>query len=40
MIYDPLRVPNAEFESLYDSSVAAIGASTGYVLNRILPGGS
>jgi len=35
MIYDPLRVPNAEFEvTLYDSSVAAIGASTGYVLNR------
>ena len=35
MIYDPLRVPNANFEVvLYDSSVAAIGAPSGYVLNR------
>lgn len=35
MVYDPLRIPNANFEVvLYDSSVAALGAPSGYALNR------
>jgi hypothetical protein len=35
MVYDPIKVPNAQFEViLYDSSQAAVGAASGYIVNR------